>query len=139
MKAIVSTLILSIFLVLGNSQKSYSQENKAQNYVVLTKKVAQLKPILLAAKALAEEDGANFGEFEIIVCGKEIGDLTDLEKLQPHLTEAEKIGATIVACGFSLKKFNVDNNKLSKEIKIVDNGILYNFQLQKKGYLSLEL
>ncbi|SRX55176.1 sulfur reduction protein DsrE [Aequorivita sp. CIP111184] len=139
MKAIISTIILSIFLILGNTQQSYSQESKTQNYVVLTKKVAQLKPILLAAKTLAEEDGANFGSFEIIVCGKEIGDLTDIEKLQPHLTEAKKIGATIVACGFSLKKFNVANSELPKDIKIVDNGILYNFQLQKKGYKSLSL
>ncbi len=139
MKTILSTLILSIFFILGNSQHSYSQETGKQNYVVLTKKVAQLKPILLAAKALAKEDGSNFGNFEIIVCGKEIGDLTDLEKLQPHLTEAKKIGATIVACGFSLKQFNVDISKLSKDVQIVDNGILYNFQLQKKGYKSLSL
>lgn len=139
MKAIISTLVLSILLIVGNSQQSFSQENTTQNYVVLTKKVAQLKPILLAAKALAKEDGTNFGKFEIIVCGKEIGDLTDIEKLQPHLAEAEKIGATIIACGFSLKKFKVEQNKLPKDVKVVDNGILYNFQLQKKGYISLAL
>jgi intracellular sulfur oxidation DsrE/DsrF family protein len=139
MKSILLTAILSIFLVFGNAQQSYSQESNTQNYVVLTKKVAQLKPILLAAKELAAEDRANFGKFEIIVCGQEIGDLTDLEKIQPHLKEAEKIGAVIIACGFSLKKFEVDNSKMPKNIKTVENGILYNFQLQKKGYLSLDL
>lgn len=60
MKALFSTLILSLVLVLGTTQQSFSQENKTQNYVVLTKKVEQLKPILLAAKDLAAEDGANF-------------------------------------------------------------------------------
>lgn len=139
MKAIFSTLILSIFLVLGTTQQSYSQESKTQNYVVLTKKVAQLKPILLAAKALAAEDGANFGDFEVIVCGKEIGDLTDTEKMQPHLAEAKKLGANIIACGFSLKKFTVDTSKLPKNMEVVDNGILHNFELQKKGYYSLSL
>lgn len=139
MKALYSTLILSLFLVLGTTQQSFSQENKTQNYVVLTKKIEQLKPILLAAKDLAAEDGANFGKFKIIVCGKEIGDLTDIENLQPHLDTAKKVGAKIIACGFSLKKFKVDAEKLPANMEIVDNGILYNFELQKKGYLSLEL
>ncbi len=139
MKTILSTLILSMFFMVGNAQQAQTQKTEQHNYVILTKKVAQLKPILLAADALAKEDGANFGNFEIIVCGKEIDDLTDLEKLQPHLDEAKKVGATIIACGFSLKKFKVDAEKLSKEIKIVDNGILHNLQLQKKGYLSLAL
>lgn len=139
MKTVLSTLILSIFLVLGNTQQSHSQENSKHNYVVLTKKVGQLKPILLAAKALAEEDGTNFGNFEVIVCGKEIGKLINIENLQTHLVEAEKVGADIIACGFSLNKFNVDAKKLPKDMKIVENGILYNLELQKKGYLSLEL
>ncbi|MGO3183547.1 MAG: sulfur reduction protein DsrE [Aequorivita sp.] len=139
MKAILSTLMLSIFLVIGNTQESYSQESTQHNYVVLTKKVAQLKPILLAAKALAEEDGSNFGNFEVIVCGKGIGGLTEIEKMQSHLAEAEKVGANIVACGFSLNKFKVDPKKLPKDMKIVKNGILYNFELQKNGYLSLSL
>lgn len=139
MKTIFSTLVLSIFFILGNSQDIYSQETNNQNYVVLTKKVAQLKPILLAATELKKEDGASFGNFEIIVCGKEIGDLTDMEKLQPHLEKAEKVGANIIACGFSLKKFNVDPKKLPKDMQIVNNGILHNLELQKKGYFSLSL
>ena len=139
MKTILSTLILSIVLVIGNTQQSFSQESATINYVVLTKKVDQLKPILLAAKTLAEEDGSNFGNFEIIVCGKEIGELTNIEKMQTHLAESKKVGANIIACGFSLKKFNVDPKKLPKDMIIVENGILHNFELQKKGYLSLSL
>lgn len=139
MKTILSSLILSAFFILGNTQQSFSQETELHNYVVLTKKVAQLKPILLAAEALAKEDGTNFGNFEIIVCGKEIGDLTDTEKINAHLATAEKVGANIIACGFSLKKFKVDPKKLPKNMQIVENGILHNLQLQKKGYLSLSL
>ena len=131
--------MLSIFLVLGNTQQTYSQENSKHNYVVLTKNTGQLKPILLAAKSLSEEDGANFGNFEIIVCGKDIGKLTDIETIQSHLAEAEKVGARIIACGFSLNKFNVDAEKLPTDMRIVENGILYNFELQKQGYLSLSL
>lgn len=139
MKTLVSTFILSLFMLMGNIQHTIAQEAEKQNYVVLTKKVQQLKPILLAAKELSKEDEKNFGNFEIIVCGKEIGNLTDLETMKPHLKEAKKIGANIVACGFSLKKFNVDPKKLPKKMEIIDNGILHNLKLQQKGYLSLGL
>ncbi|WP_310992206.1 DsrE family protein [Aequorivita marina] len=139
MKTIVSTLILSIVLFIGNTQDSYSQESAKQNYVVLTKKIPQLKPILLAAEELAKEDAANFGNFEVIVCGKNIGDLTNMERINPHLTKAKKLGVNIIACGFSLKKFNVDAKKLPKNMRIVPNGILHNLKLQKQGYLSLSL
>lgn len=139
MKTILSTLLLSMVLIIGNTQESYSQESTSNNYVVLTKKVDQLKPILLAAKALAEEDGSSFGNFEIIVCGKEIGELTNTEKMKTHLAEAKKVGANIIACGFSLKKFNIDSKKLPKNMIIVENGILHNLELQKKGYFSLSL
>lgn len=139
MKTIFSTLIVSLLLVIGNTQNSYSQEKEKQNYVVLTKNVEQLKPILLAAKALSKEDGEQFGNFEIIVCGKGIQEITNLETLKPHLEKAEILGAKIVACGFSLKKFNVDPKNLPPGITTVENGILRNFELQKKGYLSLEL
>lgn len=138
MKTLFSTLMLSLMLI-GSIHDTNAQESEKQNYVVLTKKVQQLKPILLAAKELSKEDGEKFGNFEIIVCGKEIGDLTNLESMKPHLKEAKQIGANIIACGFSLKKFKVDPKKLPKNMDVVDNGILHNLTLQKKGYLSLGL
>ncbi|WP_026452441.1 hypothetical protein [Aequorivita capsosiphonis] len=139
MKPLFSTLALCLFMIIGNFQNSFAQQMDKQNYVVLTKNVQQLKPILLAAEALANQDGEDFGNFEIIVCGKTIGDSTNLEVMQPHLEKAQLIGANIVACGFSLNRFKVDRKRIPKDMKIVKNGILYNFQLQKQGYLSLEL
>lgn len=145
MKTILSTLVLSLIFITANAQQSFSAEiakvedKNVNNYVVLTRKVEQLKPILLAAQQLAKEDNNQFGNFEIIVCGKEIGDLTNEEKMKEHLENAERVNATIIACGFSLNKFKVDPNKIPGNIKIIDNGILHNINLQKKGYYSLEL
>ncbi len=118
-----------------------AQENTnfKNNYVVLTKKIPQLQPILLTAEALKAEDGENFGDFQVIICGKEIGDITDPEKINKFIKKANKVGVQIVACGFSLNKFKVEKTKIPKELKLVENGILYNFQLQKKGYKSLSL
>lgn len=145
MKTILSTLILSLVFMSGNAQKTMSkkvdkvEDATVYNYVVMTKKVDQLKPILMAAEALAKENDKEFGNFEIIICGKDIGEMTDHKKMEEFIKEAENVKATIMACGFSLKKFDVDPAKLPENVKIIDNGILYNMELQKKGYLSLEL
>jgi intracellular sulfur oxidation DsrE/DsrF family protein len=122
-------LIFAIFtlLTLCATLTQKTAETPTENYVVLTSNVKQLKPIFLAAKDLSTEDGVNFGEFKVIICGKTITDL------------AEKNNVKIVACGFSLKKFHINPQDIPKQIEIVPNGILYNFQLQKSGYLSITL
>ncbi|MDC6350452.1 sulfur reduction protein DsrE [Zeaxanthinibacter sp. PT1] len=137
----MKTLYISLILALTTlfSSPVQAQDITVHNYVVLTKKIPQLKPILLTAKALHEEQGKLFGDFQVIVCGQHIGDLTDKEQMTPYLQEAEAQGVTIVACGFSLKKFKVDAGSLPKGIKVVENGILHNFRLQNKGYKSLSL
>ena len=70
---------------------------------------------------------------------KEIGDITDSSKMNGFIVRAENVGVKLVACGFSLNKFKVDTTKVPDEMKTVENGILYNLQLQKKGYNSLSL
>ena len=140
MKTLFYTSFIILISVFGNNV--YAQEmhiSHHQDYVVLTKKIPQLQPILLTAEALRKEDGAHHGNFEVIICGSEIGDITDQKKMTGFIQMAEKAGVQLVACGFSLDKFKVDISKIPQEIKIVENGILYNFQLQKKGYKSLSL
>ncbi|MEO2064200.1 MAG: sulfur reduction protein DsrE [Christiangramia sp.] len=131
--------IIGLILFSGIQANAQNAEIQEHNYVVLTKKVPQLKPILLTAEDLREEDGDHFGQFEVIVCGKTVEELTDAETMTPFLQQAKELGVIINACGFSLKKFEVDASKLPEGIKVVKNGILYDFQLQKKGFMSLGL
>lgn len=141
----MKTLIYSsafLLLTLFSScalQAQIKDDSTKNNYVVLTKKIPQLQPIILTAEALKMEDGSNYGDFQVIICGSEIGDITDSVKMGDFIQKAEAAGVHIVACGFSLNKFKVDKTKVPTEIKTVENGILYNFQLQKKGYKSLSL
>ena len=134
-----SSILLILTLFTGTQANAQQQQDSKHNYVVLTKKVPQLQPILLTAERLKEEDGNQFGEFEIIICGKNIGDITDPAKIEKFISKAENLGVKLVACGFSMNKFKVDEKYVPKQMKIVDNGILYNFQLQQKGYYSLSL
>lgn len=136
---IFSSLFLILTLLSSVNLKAQKIDSTKYNYVVLTKNVAQLQPIILTAEALKAEEGDAFGDFQVIICGKEIGDITDSQKMSDFITKAEKAGVQLVACGFSLNKFKVDKLKVPKEMITVENGILYNFQLQKKGYKSLSL
>lgn len=135
-------LIMFTFLSLSTFQKAEAQnttQKEKQNYVVLTRHIPQLKPIIFAAQDLAEEDGENFGEYHVVVCGQTIEDITDLQKMKEYLTLAKKHNVKLFACGFSMKKFGIQPSQLPKGVDVVKNGILYNFQLQKEGYKSITL
>ncbi|MCK0125625.1 sulfur reduction protein DsrE [Gelidibacter sp. F2691] len=136
---ILSSLFFILTLFTSNNMTAQQETHGKHNYVVLTKKVAQLQPIILTAEALKVEDGDAFGDFQVIICGKEIGDITDPEKINHFIEKAEKAGVQVIACGFSLNKFKVDKTKVPSKMITVENGILYNFQLQKKGYKSISL
>lgn len=114
-------------------------QNNKENYVVLTRKVPQLKPIIYAAKDLATQDVNTFGEFHVVICGKTILETKDHEQMKSYLDLAKNYNVKIFACGFSMKKFGVKASELPQEMEIVENGILYNFQLQKKGFKSITL
>lgn len=138
MKTMLYTALTAILLLLSATTVS-AQNDATYNYVVLTKKVPQLQPILITAEKLQEEDGAQYGEFHVVICGQGIGEITDPEKINKFIARANQLGVKLIACGFSLNKFKVDRAAVPKELEIVENGILYNFQLQKKGFISLGL
>lgn len=133
----ISSLLL--FSILTTSAQQSNQENQRQDYIVLTRKIPQLKPILITAEELQKENPKTFGKYEVVICGKTVKDLEYPAKIQDFLDQARKIGVEIHACGFSLKKFNVKKDNLPKEMTVVENGILYNFKKQKEGFLSIEL
>lgn len=140
MKTYFFTAVLVVLtLFTGLESRAQERDNPVDNYVVLTKKVPQLQPILITAEKLKEDQGDRFGEFIVVICGQEIGDITDPEKIDKFLLRAEELGVKLVACGFSLNKFKVSREAVPKSMEIVENGILYNFQLQQKGYFSLSL
>ncbi len=139
MKTLFLSSLALIFILIANPVNAQDHAHQKNNYVVLTKKIEQLKPIILTAKSLQEEDGEHFGDFQAIVCGQDITLLKDKEKMKDFIIQAEEAGVKLIACGFSMKKFGVDAKDIPSEFEIVENGILYDFQLQKKGYYSLGL
>ncbi len=94
---------------------------------------------MLTANELAKEDGKKYGEFYVVICGKTVTELTNNSDLDKILKKAKAQNVNIFACGLSLKKFNINPDQLPENITVVDNGILYSFQLKKEGFITLSI
>lgn len=114
-------------------------EPQTNNYFVLNRNVQQLKAIGKAAGELAQIDGETYGSFEVVICGNAVKDLADAEIMAPYMEILNANGVQVIACGFSLKKFEVDAASLPEGVTVVDNGILYGFEQQKAGVYSITL
>ena len=110
-----------------------------QNYFVLNRNVQQLKAIAKAAGELAVADSSAFGEFNVIICGKSVKDMVTPEVMDPFMEILNANNVNVIACGFSLKKFEVDPAGLPEGVTVVPNGIQYGFEKQKAGYYSITL
>src|SRR5690554_5762588 len=145
MKTFFSSLILALVFISGQAQPKVTanpevtDSNLTYDYVVLTRNIQQLKPILMAAEDLSKENGKQFGEFYVIVCGQAVKDLADPETMENYTKDAHRIGVHLMGCGFSLDRFEIKEEKLPEGIKVVENGIQFNLELQKRGYISLSL
>lgn len=138
-KYFLSIIVMLLAMIITPVNAQEQAQTEQENYVILTKKIPQLQPIYLTAETLKEEDGENFGKLEVIICGQTVQELTDKDMMQEYIEKAKKAHVDLVVCGFSLNKFGVDRKDISPELRIVENGILYNLQLQKKGYTSISL
>jgi intracellular sulfur oxidation DsrE/DsrF family protein len=139
MKKVTALFIVVLMLGFSGCAKKTPTREK-NNYVVSTTKVPQLKPIILTAEALKEEDGQQFGDFQILVYGNSVKELTDKQKMEPYVIQAKAAGAKIFACSIALERNGVAPEELHEYIKVVDHAFTHLLQLQKnKNYYSIEL
>ena len=79
------------------------------------------------------------GEIVIIVCGEAVVNLTTTDA-EAWVQKTKKYkNMSIVACGLSLDKFKKSESDLVDGITYTRNGFIKAFELQKQGYLSVEL
>lgn len=132
-------MVLVLLGITGNAQKTDLQGDK-NNYVVSTIKIPQLQPIILTAEALKEEDGAKYGDFQIVMYGPNVAGLTNKEVMEAYATKAKAAGVSIAVCKISLDRLEIDPANLHEYIQVVDHAYTHLIQLQKnKNYYSLQL
>lgn len=123
--------IVLIFILVLSLGVMAQEANGPKDFMVLTPKVEQLKPILLAADELATD-----GDFEIVLYGKNVADILKPET-EKFISWAGKLNVKVNVCKMSLDLLQINPNTLPKEINVVDNAFLYAFQRQKAGYKIL--
>ena len=133
----ITTVFLTLFGTLHTQAQDFNPEQN--NYLVLSKNIQQLNPVLLTASDLAKEDGKKFGAFYMIICGKKVTEIINNEHFETLLKKAKAQNVTVFVCGISLKKFGIKPSELPNNIEITENAILYGFQLSKKGFIALTI
>ncbi len=140
MKNLFLIITAQFLLLFGSTQIQAQNFNpEKNNYLVLSKNIQQLKPVLLTANQLAKEDDKNYGDFYMIICGKTVNDIANNTAFNKLLQQAKTQNVKVFVCGISLNKFNINPNQMPNHLEVTDNGILYGFQLTKKGFITLTI
>ena len=138
MKKSIIFLTSMLLLFLGTTKAQEFNPNK-NNYLVFTKNTQQLKPVLITANELSVEDGNQYGEFHIVICGETVTDIVNNSAFNELLLHARNQNVKVFACGLSLDQFNVSPDQLPEDIDTIPNGILYGLQLTREGFITLTI
>lgn len=132
----VATILIS---TIGFSQSTV--KSKKDNLLFLLRQPEHINQALKTIEQLQAQPKTtlNAGKVVIIVCGEAVTSLTtkDAEAWVEKINKYSNV--SLMACGLSLTKFNKTQNDLVKGIDYTENGFIKAFELQKKGYLSVEL
>ena len=133
---------ISIFLLLILfSLTSVAQTGAKDNLLFLLRKKEHLAQALVTTEQLRKPENKTYirpGRIVVILCGEEVKMLTDTASAG-LIYKAELQNVDIVACGLSLKKFNLEKEWLLPGVQYVANGFIKASELQKMGYLSVEI
>lgn len=106
-------------------------------YALLVKNAKHYKAAILTGKELKVNHPKI--DFQIVICGELVKELANDTALQQSTNEATSKGLKIIACGLSIKQLSVDKTLLPKSVAITQNGLIYLFGLEEKGYKTITL
>jgi intracellular sulfur oxidation DsrE/DsrF family protein len=106
-------------------------------YAMLVRNVEHLQASVKTAAGLIKDNPGL--DFQIVVCGPLVKEVAGNAATRELMDRAEKEGMIILACGISMKKFNVSAADLPRSVQVTENGLLYIFGLQENGYKTITL
>jgi intracellular sulfur oxidation DsrE/DsrF family protein len=138
-KILLSAILTLLFNIASFSQKPHTY--KKDNLLFLLRQTEHINQAIKTIEQLQSNSKTTLktGKAVIIVCGEAVTGLTTsdgeawVEKLKKYPN------FSIVACGLSLAKFNKSEKDLVPGVGFTENGLTKAFELQKAGYLSIEL
>lgn len=138
-KTLVLSIVTLLISIASFSQKTHS--HKKDNLLFLLRQTEHINQAIKTIEQLQTnaKTTLKIGKAVIIVCGEAVTSLTTAEG-QAWVEKMSKYpNVSIMACGLSLTKFNKKQGELVKGIDYTENGFIKAFELQKAGYLSVEL
>lgn len=138
-KSLVLSIVTLLISIASFSQKTHL--NKKDNLLFLLRQTEHINQAIKTIEQLQANAKTTLktGKAVIIVCGEAVTSLTTAEG-QAWVEKISKYSnVSIMACGLSLTKFNKTQDELVQGINYTENGFIKAFELQKAGYLSVEL
>lgn len=141
MKIRNTAIILSLLLLSLASFTSVKESYKKDNLLFLLRQPEHINQAIKTIVSLKSGNPSNLsvGKVVIIVCGEAVVNLTTEEGKEWADQVSKLSNVSILACGLSLEKFKKKEADLVPGIGYTENGFVKAFQLQKEGYLSVEL
>lgn len=123
------------------SQAQNTTPQKKDNLLFLLRQTEHINQAIKTIEQLNSGASASLhtGNVVIIVCGEAVTSLTT-DEAKEWITRISKFpGVQLMACGLSLNKFKKTKEELVPGVTFTPNGLIKAFELQKQGYLSVEL
>ncbi|MGZ5253354.1 MAG: DsrE family protein [Flavitalea sp.] len=119
---------------------SAQQNNPSDKIVFLLRQDEHITQAVNTAVDLKNKNISSVhpSEVAIIICGESVKNL-NTEKMTETLEVACANNITVYACGLSMKKFGLTKKDLPASVQYIENGLIKSLELQKQGYLSVEL
>lgn len=138
-KPLLVSIALLLISIASFSQKAHS--HKKDNLLFLLRQTEHINQTIKTIDQLQSNSKTTIktGKVVIIVCGEAVTSLTTEEGAAWVEKVSKYPNVSIIACGLSLSKFNKTQAELVKGVTFTENGFIKAFELQKAGYLSVEL
>ena len=134
--------LLMMVLTMGfiSTSQGQNQPVKGDNIVFLLRQQEHFIQAVKTIGALKEMKISNIKPSKVVVilCGEMLKNISSKE-MSHQLELAHSQGITVYACGLSLNKLGISKESLPLNILYVENGLIKSLELQKEGYLSIEL
>ena len=98
-----------------------------------------LKASVYTAETITPNSAYNRGSFVVMACGKSVEAFVKGSSMAQEFEQGRAAGVTYKVCGLSLKQFSIDPETLADGVEVVPNGLIYMFDLQQQGYITVEL
>ncbi len=146
-KAVTLTILISISLLLTSfvfrpvtGNETLRDEGKdLLNYAVLISQPNHIKAVVNTAEAIIKDSKYKRDTLFVMACAKSVEAFVKGNDFADMIQKGKAAGIHFKVCGMSLQQFNIDPAALIEGIEIVPNGLTYMFDLQMKGYKTVEL